>query len=127
MRDRFSTAIYCDFCGKGRNEVAHLVNSPTAHICGDCAELAVNIVGTRRATRVDNAEVGCLSPISAPIDYRVEAAALRQAISPHAYPAAGGGADIDNNATPVIEGTLRAIAMLATSLDRRRQNGATNG
>jgi tartrate dehydratase beta subunit/fumarate hydratase class I family protein len=39
MRDRFSTAIYCNFCGKGKNEVGRMVASPgpdAAHICDDC-------------------------------------------------------------------------------------------
>ena len=52
MRDRFSTAIYCDFCGRGKNEVADMVASPTAHICADCAEVAVSIVTARKAAGI---------------------------------------------------------------------------
>lgn len=39
MRDRFSTATYCNFCGKGSNEVGRMIAAPgpdTAHICDGC-------------------------------------------------------------------------------------------
>ena len=115
MRDRFSTAVYCDFCGRGKNEVADLVASPTAHICDGCAELALSIVTARKATG-PKIEVGCISPIDAPIDYAVEAAHLQQSIATH-----------EGDAAQLITGTLRAIAMLATRLDRRDRQGGFNG
>ncbi|ETR79160.1 hypothetical protein X566_15385 [Afipia sp. P52-10] len=42
MRERFSTAIYCNFCGKGKNEVGRMIAAPgpdTAHICDGCISL----------------------------------------------------------------------------------------
>lgn len=42
MRDRFSTATYCNFCGKGKNEVGRMVASPgpnVSHICDGCIRL----------------------------------------------------------------------------------------
>ncbi|ETR79309.1 hypothetical protein X566_01320 [Afipia sp. P52-10] len=42
MRERFSTAIYCNFCGKGKHEVGRMIAAPgpdTAHICDGCVSL----------------------------------------------------------------------------------------
>jgi len=41
---------------------------------------------------------------------------LKQAISKHAYPAADGGADIDNGSIPIIAAKLRAVAEESRSL-----------
>lgn len=47
------------------------------------------------------------------IDFAKEARDLKMAIAENAYPAADGGADIDNHALPIIEVTLRDIARRA--------------
>lgn len=52
------------------------------------------------------------------IDFAREARALKHAIAENAYPAAGGGADIDNGALPIIEITLREIARQSAQLTR---------
>lgn len=54
------------------------------------------------------------------IDFAKEARDLQVAISEHAYPAADGSADIDNNARPIIEVTLREIARRAVEDYRAR-------
>jgi hypothetical protein len=50
-----------------------------------------------------------------PIDFAKEARDLKVAIEPNCYPAADGGADIDNHALPIIETTLREIARRAAA------------
>lgn len=47
------------------------------------------------------------------IDFAREARDLKVAIEPNCYPSADDGADIDNNALPIIETTLRHIAARA--------------
>lgn len=47
------------------------------------------------------------------IDFAQEARDLKASIAANAYPAADGGADIDNHALPIIEVTLREIARRA--------------
>lgn len=130
MRDRFSTAIFCDFCGNGRNEVADMVAAPTAHICDGCVDLAISILTARRATRTDKAEVGRLSPIDDPIDFKAEARGLLHVISPTVL-APDHGPGVEKLAAAIIEGNMRAIASLAVNSDRRRRqcrpNGALNG
>ena len=42
MRERFSTAVYCNFCGKGANEVRKMIAAPgpeDVHICDQCVAL----------------------------------------------------------------------------------------
>ena len=41
--------LYCDFCGKSRDQVFLLVESPTAHICDQCVDLSVTIINERLA------------------------------------------------------------------------------
>lgn len=45
MREKFSTACFCNFCGKGAGDVGKLIASPgpdQAHICGGCILAFVN-------------------------------------------------------------------------------------
>lgn len=130
MRDRFSTAIYCDFCGKGLNECTDMIGAPLAHICDRCVEAAMLIVGDRRVAREAGA-VPEVTPaaltVAMKIDFEEEAKKLKRVLSDHhAYPAAGGGAGIDNGALPLIEGTLRMIAMLSVKFSRQ-QNEKSDG
>lgn len=62
MRDRYSTAIYCNFCGKGKNEVSRMVASPgpsVTHICGECIDLlaheqaSVAVLAVQTSTCID--------------------------------------------------------------------------
>lgn len=49
------------------------------------------------------------------IDFKKEAADLKNALTESTYPAADGSADIDNHALPIIEVTLREIARRAVA------------
>lgn len=43
--------LRCSFCGKSQDEVGDLVAGPTVFICGDCVDLAHDIVVAARARR----------------------------------------------------------------------------
>ena len=47
---------YCDFCGKHRDFVDHMVASVKAHICGDCARTCVEVVEGRYPMEQDDVE-----------------------------------------------------------------------
>lgn len=55
------------------------------------------------------------------IDFAKEAMDLKQALADNAYPAADGTADIDNDALPIIEATLRSIAERAVAEAKRQE------
>jgi hypothetical protein len=61
------------------------------------------------------------------IDFAKEARDLKVAIEPNCYPAADGGADIDNNAQPIIETTLRNIAQRAAHEALKASGGNRHG
>lgn len=85
-------------------------------ICTECVLQCVEYIAEKR--------VGTLGD---KVNFAGEATKLKRAISDHhAYPAAGGGAGIDNGALPLIEGTLRMIAMLAVKFSRQ-QNEKSHG
>ena len=37
--------LYCSFCGKSQHELRKLIAGPTVHICNECVELCMDIVG----------------------------------------------------------------------------------
>jgi ATP-dependent Clp protease ATP-binding subunit ClpX len=40
-----NTKLYCSFCGKSQHELRKLIAGPTAHICNECVELCMDIIG----------------------------------------------------------------------------------
>lgn len=96
--------VYCGFCGKSQHETETMIaGAVLTAICTECVFQCLEYIAEKR--------VGTLGD---KIEFAGEASKLKRALSDgHAYPAAGGGAGIDNGALPLIEGTLRLIAMLA--------------
>ncbi len=47
--EAFSAAYSCSFCGKGQDEVAHLVAGPDVYICGEYVDLCNIIIDGRRS------------------------------------------------------------------------------
>jgi ATP-dependent Clp protease ATP-binding subunit ClpX len=43
-RDSKNT-LYCSFCGKSEHELRKLIAGPTVHICNECVELSMDILG----------------------------------------------------------------------------------
>ncbi len=39
------TPLYCSFCGKSHDDVRKLIAGPAAHICNECIELCMDILG----------------------------------------------------------------------------------
>jgi ATP-dependent Clp protease ATP-binding subunit ClpX len=37
--------LYCSFCGKSQHELRKLIAGPTVHICNECVELSMDIIG----------------------------------------------------------------------------------
>jgi ATP-dependent Clp protease ATP-binding subunit ClpX len=37
--------LYCSFCGKSQQELRKLIAGPAAHICNECVELCMDIIG----------------------------------------------------------------------------------
>ena len=109
--------VFCSFCGKSQHETETMIAGPVlTAICTECVFQCFEYVAEKR--------VGTLGDR---IDFAAEAAKLKRAVSEgHAYPAAGGGAGIDNGALPLIEGTLRFIAMLAVKY-HNEQTRQTDG
>lgn len=107
--------VFCSFCGKSQRETETMIAGPVlAAICSECVFQCLDYIAEKK--------VGSLGDR---IDFAGEASKLKRAVSDsHAYPAAGGGAGIDNGALPLIEGTLRLIAMLAVKYhEEQRTNG----
>jgi RNA polymerase-binding transcription factor DksA len=43
--------LYCSFCGKSQYELRRLIAGPTVHICNECVELCMNIIGEENTLR----------------------------------------------------------------------------
>ncbi len=56
MRDRFSTAIYCDGCGRGANEVEHMIAVPPSGEMHHCAECIDRLTGSLALRRIEKRE-----------------------------------------------------------------------
>ena len=41
--------LYCSFCGKDQYHVASLFAGPKIHICDECVEICIEILGQKRA------------------------------------------------------------------------------
>jgi ATP-dependent Clp protease ATP-binding subunit ClpX len=41
----FKNTLYCSFCGKSQHELRKLIAGPTVHICNECVELCMDIIG----------------------------------------------------------------------------------
>lgn len=54
--DKSAHDFCCSFCGKGRQEVAHLISGPMVFICDECVELCNDIIVEERAKAVKDAE-----------------------------------------------------------------------
>mgnify|MGYP001358076786 CR=1 FL=1 len=96
--------VFCSFCGKSQRETDTMVaGAGLTAICTECVFQCLEYIADKK-----------FGSLGDKIDFASEAVKLKKAIAPNAYPAAGGTfADIGNGALPVIEGTLRLIAMLA--------------
>jgi ATP-dependent Clp protease ATP-binding subunit ClpX len=44
-RSGSKNTLYCSFCGKSQHELRKLIAGPTVHICNECVELSMDIIG----------------------------------------------------------------------------------
>ena len=54
--------LYCSFCGKSQQEVRKLVAGPTVHICNECVELCVDIIGEENKSSLVKSRDGVPTP-----------------------------------------------------------------
>jgi ATP-dependent protease Clp ATPase subunit len=41
--------LYCSFCGKSQDDVKKLIAGPKVHICDQCVDACIEILGAERA------------------------------------------------------------------------------
>ena len=61
MADMQCESLRCTFCGKGQDEVRHLITCPTAAICDECTLLAAGIVHEGAVRADDRNEYAALA------------------------------------------------------------------
>jgi ATP-dependent Clp protease ATP-binding subunit ClpX len=54
--------LHCSFCGKGQHEVRKLIAGPTVHICDECVELCIDIIGEENKSSLANSRDGVPTP-----------------------------------------------------------------
>ncbi len=54
--------LYCSFCGKSQQELRKLLAGPTAHICNECIELCVDIIGGENKSSLVKGRDGIPTP-----------------------------------------------------------------
>src|SRR5712671_5482703 len=54
--------LYCSFCGKSQHELSRLIAAPTVHICNECVELCMDIVGEENTSSLVKSRDGIPAP-----------------------------------------------------------------
>src|SRR5712672_3525885 len=54
--------LYCSFCGKSQHELRKLIAGPTVHICNECVELCMDIVGEENKSSLMKSRDGIPKP-----------------------------------------------------------------
>src|SRR3981189_770428 len=55
-------ALYCSFCGKSQQELRKLIAGPTVHICNECVELCMDIIGEENKSSLVKSRDGIPTP-----------------------------------------------------------------
>jgi ATP-dependent Clp protease ATP-binding subunit ClpX len=55
-------ALYCSFCGKSQQELRKLIAGPSAHICNECVELCMDIIGEDNKSSLVKSREGIPTP-----------------------------------------------------------------
>jgi ATP-dependent Clp protease ATP-binding subunit ClpX len=42
------STLYCSFCGKSQHDVKKLIAGPKVHICDECVDACIEILGSER-------------------------------------------------------------------------------
>jgi ATP-dependent protease Clp ATPase subunit len=42
------TELHCSFCGKSQHDVQRLIAGPKAHICNECVDACIEVLGSSR-------------------------------------------------------------------------------
>src|SRR5712672_3728222 len=54
--------LYCSFCGKSQHELRKLIAGPTVHICNECVELCMDIIGEENKSSLMKSRDGIPTP-----------------------------------------------------------------
>src|SRR5215472_8005017 len=54
--------LYCSFCGKSQHELGRLIAGATVHICNECVELCMDIIGEDNESRLVKSRDGIPAP-----------------------------------------------------------------
>src|SRR5499433_2852484 len=54
--------LYCSFCGKSQHELRKLIAGATVHICNECVELCIDIIGEDNESRLVKSRDGIPAP-----------------------------------------------------------------
>ena len=52
--------LYCSFCGKSQHELRRLIAGPTVHICNECVELCMDIIGEENTSSLVKSRDGII-------------------------------------------------------------------
>src|SRR5215475_10818627 len=58
----FKNTVYCSFCGKSQHELSRLIAGPTVHICNECVELCMDIIGEEDKSSLVKSRDGIPAP-----------------------------------------------------------------
>src|SRR5215475_14963936 len=54
--------VHCSFCGKSQHELRKLIAGPTVHICNECVELCMDIIGEENKSSLVKSHNGTPTP-----------------------------------------------------------------
>src|SRR6266705_6673853 len=54
--------LYCSFCGKSQHQLHKLIAGPTVHICNECVELCMDIIGEENKSSLVPSRDGIPTP-----------------------------------------------------------------
>src|SRR5712675_274630 len=54
--------LYCSFCGQSQQELRKLIAGPAAHICNECVELCIDIIGEENKSSLVKSRDGIPTP-----------------------------------------------------------------
>jgi len=57
-----TNTLYCSFCGKSQHELRKLIAGATVHICNECVELCMDIIGEDNESRLVKSRDGIPAP-----------------------------------------------------------------
>src|SRR5262245_63435714 len=58
----FKNTVFCSFCGKSQHELSRLIAGPTVHICNECVELCMDIIGEEDKSSLVKSRDGIPAP-----------------------------------------------------------------